>query len=385
MNNFKRFKDLVQKRSGGISTAFLAVALAAAVPTSIFAYSASDVTRVTDEIGETDESLTGSKSMSTNNNVKDTAEVVEVPSAYQISPIGTQDPLNTSFNNVLDSMNRQLESVKIAASKAEQESTLNEENTKSESNSNADTYKDSNLDSVYLNGDVVYKPSTHYVHRKDCRWADDTCYSISNAGSLEALIVDIDSMLNISNSEDVQYYICTDCNPILASDSNKVVLENQVASTDTKESGTTIDTSTKLDYYTESYGDVYDWSGLDSASLYYDYEGAASNAGISDYDIILLRKIVSSEYGSSWVPIEEKAKIVASVMNMVKSDDPWYPDTIEEVLEKACEPWGFDRYKDYYIDDSIIMAVDYYFAYPEEFGTYKSWWGDGTWNYFHNE
>lgn len=148
---------------------------------------------------------------------------------------------------------------------------------------------------------------------------------------------------------------------------------------------TTDDTNgvlSQLDYYTPSTGDVYDGSGLAVASIEYEYEGAASSVGITDYDILLLRRIVSSEYGSYWVPVEEKAKIVASVMNMMKH--PSYPATIEEILAVSCEPWGFDRYNDYYLDDSIIMAVDYYFSHQSEFGTYKSWYGDGTWNYFHN-
>ena len=32
---------------------------------------------------------------------------------------------------------------------------------------------------------VVYKPSTHYIHMSTCRWADSTCYEISNTSGLE--------------------------------------------------------------------------------------------------------------------------------------------------------------------------------------------------------
>ena len=32
---------------------------------------------------------------------------------------------------------------------------------------------------------VVYKPSTHYIHRSTCRWADSTCYEITNTSGLE--------------------------------------------------------------------------------------------------------------------------------------------------------------------------------------------------------
>lgn len=32
---------------------------------------------------------------------------------------------------------------------------------------------------------VVYKPSTHYVHRNTCRWYDNTCYEITSTEGLE--------------------------------------------------------------------------------------------------------------------------------------------------------------------------------------------------------
>lgn len=41
---------------------------------------------------------------------------------------------------------------------------------------------------------VVYKPSTHYVHRNTCHWADSTCYEITDTNGIEARK-------------------CTECNP----------------------------------------------------------------------------------------------------------------------------------------------------------------------------
>lgn len=41
---------------------------------------------------------------------------------------------------------------------------------------------------------IVYKPSTHYVHRSTCHWVDSTCYEITDTEGLEARI-------------------CTECNP----------------------------------------------------------------------------------------------------------------------------------------------------------------------------
>lgn len=41
---------------------------------------------------------------------------------------------------------------------------------------------------------VMYKPSTHYIHRASCHWADDTCYEIEN-------------------TEGIKCRKCTECNP----------------------------------------------------------------------------------------------------------------------------------------------------------------------------
>ena len=41
---------------------------------------------------------------------------------------------------------------------------------------------------------IVFKPSTHYVHKSDCYWVDDTCYKIENTNDIEAIK-------------------CTECNP----------------------------------------------------------------------------------------------------------------------------------------------------------------------------
>lgn len=41
---------------------------------------------------------------------------------------------------------------------------------------------------------IVYKPSTHYVHKSTCRWADSSCYEITDTNGIEARR-------------------CSDCNP----------------------------------------------------------------------------------------------------------------------------------------------------------------------------
>ena len=192
----------------------------------------------------------------------------------------------------------------------------------------------------------IFKPETHYVHTKDCYWTE--------CGIIE----------EITNTEDIEARLCDECCP----DIEIVNLYEEP----------------EIDY-TETYTDYEE--DIDSSEDYYNEDesestyAAQGSYNISDWEYTLLCRIVSSEYGSDWVPIEEKAKIVASVMAMVYN--PNYPDTIEEVLDVSCAPWGFDKYYDYYMSDSIYAAVDYYFTSGAYDGwTCTSWSGDGTWNYF---
>ena len=192
----------------------------------------------------------------------------------------------------------------------------------------------------------IFKPETHYVHTKDCYWTE--------CGIIE----------EITNTEDIEARLCDECCPDI-----EIVNLYEEPEIDYTETYTDYeeDTDSSEDYYTED----------ESESTY----AAQGSYNISDWEYTLLCRIVSSEYGSDWVPVEEKAKIVASVMAMVYN--PNYPDTIEEVLDVSCAPWGFDKYYDYYMSDSIYAAVDYYFTSGAYDGwTCTSWSGDGTWNYF---
>lgn len=192
----------------------------------------------------------------------------------------------------------------------------------------------------------IFKPETHYVHTKDCYWTE--------YGIIE----------EITNTEDIEARLCDECCPDI-----EIVNLYEEPEIDYTETYTDYeeDIDTSEDYYNED----------ESESTY----AAQGSYNISDWEYTLLCRIVSSEYGSDWVPVEEKAKIVASVMAMVYN--PNYPDTIEEVLDVSCAPWGFDKYYDYYMSDSIYAAVDYYFTSGAYDGwTCTSWSGDGTWNYF---
>lgn len=194
----------------------------------------------------------------------------------------------------------------------------------------------------------IFKPDTHYVHTKDCYWTE--------CGTTE----------EITNTKDVEARLCDECCP----DIEIINLYEEP--------------EPEIDYietYTDDNEEEY------SSEEYYNEEESESNDvvqgsySISDWEYTLLCRIVSSEYGADWVPVEEKAKIVASVMAMVYN--PNYPDTIEGVLDVSCVPWGFNKYYDYYMSDSIYAAVDYYFTSGAYDGwTCTSWSGDGTWNYF---
>lgn len=113
----------------------------------------------------------------------------------------------------------------------------------------------------------------------------------------------------------------------------------------------------------------------------------SDTVSISDYDYTLLCKITANEYGGM-ADVYERAKIVASVMNMV--NDSRFPNTVEGVLDQACAPWGFNKYNTYFCGGSIHYsdmsdAVDYYLNNPDVFAdwTCNQWYGDGKWNHFH--
>ena len=114
---------------------------------------------------------------------------------------------------------------------------------------------------------------------------------------------------------------------------------------------------------------------IEIVNEYIEPEPIIEDCGLTEEEIILLRKIVSYEYGSDWVPVYEKAKVVNGVMNRVY--DSRFPDTIYDVLTQSGQFPGFYTYGTYYMSDSIIASVDYYFAHTDEFDNSNSWYADG--------
>ena len=151
------------------------------------------------------------------------------------------------------------------------------------------------------------------------------------------------------------------------------------------------------DYYSESYDDNDEYDCYDNNYGYYSEEtydegvndtdsNSYYNAG--DYDKQLLAEITCHEYGADWVPVEEKAKIVATVINRVESDD--YPDSVYDVLMQDGQFHGsWDGGYGYWpgeVDPNqgSYDAVDYYFEHQDEYSdNYTSWSGDGYANYFY--
>ena len=114
---------------------------------------------------------------------------------------------------------------------------------------------------------------------------------------------------------------------------------------------------------------------IEIVNKYIEPEPIIEDCDLTEEEIILLRKIVSYEYGSDWVPVYEKAKVVNGVMNRVY--DSRFPNTIYDVLTQSGQFPGFYTYGTYYMSDSIIASVDYYFAHTDEFDNSNSWYADG--------
>jgi hypothetical protein len=179
---------------------------------------------------------------------------------------------------------------------------------------------------------IVYKPSTHYVHKNTCRWFNNECEEITSTEGLECRR-------------------CSECEPDI-----EIITEYTPQTTTPPTS--TVNTS----------------------------EHAALNY-VTEEERVYLCNVVGSEYGSDWVSLYDKACVVASVMNRYY-DGGWQgygrANTIYNVITA---PDQFDpayavNYYRWNVTESCIQAVDYYFENMDIFPHYTSFWGDGRVNHF---
>lgn len=174
---------------------------------------------------------------------------------------------------------------------------------------------------------IVYKPSTHYIHKNTCRWFNSECYEIESTEGLECRR-------------------CSECNP---------------------------DIEIVTPY-------------VEPAPQQPVVTGGAALNYITELEYIYLCNTVGHEYGSDIVPIYDKALVVATVMNRVR-DGGWtngLPSTIYNVLTAPYQynPSYATAYYHSCVTQSCKDAVDYYFAHQNEFPNYHSFWGDGRYNHF---
>lgn len=124
---------------------------------------------------------------------------------------------------------------------------------------------------------------------------------------------------------------------------------------------------------------------------------------ISKNDFVQLCNLVGREYGADFIPVQEKAAVVQTVMNRVNS--PSFPNTIQGVIEQPGQYEGFLS-RGYYTDkvnESVRLAVlgclngEFYTRYTDKANVvpYKIagecdinegalfYWGDGLFNHFY--
>lgn len=106
---------------------------------------------------------------------------------------------------------------------------------------------------------------------------------------------------------------------------------------------------------------------------------------VTEEERIYLINVVASEYGSDWVSVSEKAKVVAVVMNRLRNG--YWGDSIYSVLAYPGQFQGYSIQSTFYrsTTPTCIDAVDYYFIHQDEWQyqgiMYIS--GGGTYNTFY--
>lgn len=169
---------------------------------------------------------------------------------------------------------------------------------------------------------VVFKPSTHYIHRSTCHWVNDECYEIEDTNNIECRRCNECK----PNLDIITYY--NDPTPVVASDTGLSDYDKRLLAEIT----------------CHEYGS--DWvSTAEKAKI---VAGVMNRVNSSIwpntvYDVLMQ----DGQFHGSW-----------------DGGYGYWPGCIEP----NADSWA---------------AVDYYFAHTSEFGSWTSWWGDGVYNHFY--
>ena len=169
---------------------------------------------------------------------------------------------------------------------------------------------------------VVFKPSTHYIHKSTCHWVDSTCYEITD-------------------TKEIECRKCSECNPEIE------IINNYVEPTPVVANNTGI-----TDYERQLLAEItcheYGSNWVSTA------EKAKIVAGV-------MNRVYSPAYPND---------IYSVLMQDGQFHGSW--DGGHGYWPGCITP-----------NEDSWAAVDYYFAHQSEFGSWTSWSGDGQWNYFY--
>ena len=168
---------------------------------------------------------------------------------------------------------------------------------------------------------IVYKPSTHYIHKSNCRWADSTCYEITDTNGIEARKCSECA----PDIEIVNAYVPPAPQGSLAyiTDDERIMLCNVVAG---------------------EYGS--DWVSL--------------------YDKACVVAVVMNRYNDGGWQGAGRANTISNVLTAPGQFVGYYAAN------------GYNSL----VTQSCIDAVEYYFNHQGDFPHYLSFYGDGRANYF---
>lgn len=169
---------------------------------------------------------------------------------------------------------------------------------------------------------VVFKPSTHYIHKSTCHWVDSTCYEITD-------------------TKEIECRKCSECNPEIE------IINNYVEPTPVVANNTGI-----TDYERQLLAEItcheYGSNWISTA------EKAKIVAGV-------MNRVYSPAYPND---------IYSVLMQDGQFHGSW--DGGHGYWPGCITP-----------NEDSWAAVDYYFAHQSEFGSWTSWSGDGQRNYFY--